>query len=378
MSTPSSKDSDFFLASYFEELLTDPVPAQLPAEEEKTTAKPVAPKANQTPEKLAEASVIKAPEKKTPKNASLARTEPEALPELHQPIQKSAAASIPAPNNTVTSASEEAPAPQLQPETKTELQQRQAYLEETQKQKLQALLNQGIQLQAPVKTKPQTAQVVIEKVAQKVEQQVRVEQKVQVEQKIQEVHVEVKAPVQEIITVEQQTAAQTGYSLGVNDLLEWHENGRPMWAQERFDVLLFEVSGLTLAVPLVALGQIQPLNENLTPLFGQSNWFMGLLNSAHGKIKTINTALFVMPEKYSETFLETAKYVISIDGVSWGLAVDKVNQPVTLNPSEVKWRGERTKRPWLAGTVKSAMCALIDIPQMAKLLHDSDKNAQKR
>lgn len=237
---------------------------------------------------------------------------------------------------------------------------------------MQALLNQGIQLQAPVKTKSQTAQVVIEKVAQKVEQ------KIQVEQKVQEVHVEVKAPVQEITTVEQQTAAQTGYSLGVNDLLEWHENGRPMWAQERFDVLLFEVSGLTLAVPLVALGQIQPLNENLTPLFGQSNWFMGLLNSAHGKIKTINTALFVMPEKYSETFLETAKYVISIDGVSWGLAVDKVNQPVTLNPSEVKWRGERTKRPWLAGTVKSAMCALIDIPQMAKLLHDSDKNAQKR
>lgn len=156
--------------------------------------------------------------------------------------------------------------------------------------------------------------------------------------------------------------------------LEWLENGRPQWAQSRFDVLLFQVSGLTLAVPLISLGQIQPLTDELTPLFGQADWFMGLQPTPAGKIRTVNTAKFVMPERYDESFVETAKYVVSINGVPWGLAVDSVNQPITLQPDDVKWRGDRSKRPWLAGTVKDHMCALLDIPRIGQMLIDADKN----
>ncbi|WP_062060384.1 chemotaxis protein CheW [Cellvibrio sp. OA-2007] len=156
--------------------------------------------------------------------------------------------------------------------------------------------------------------------------------------------------------------------------LEWLENGRPQWAQSRFDVLLFKVSGLTLAVPLISLGQIQPLTDELTPLFGQADWFMGFQPTAAGKIRTVNTAKFVMPERYDPHFLETAKYVMSINGVPWGLAVDSVNQPITLMPEDVKWRGDRSKRPWLAGTVKDHMCALLDIPRIGQILIEADKN----
>lgn len=156
----------------------------------------------------------------------------------------------------------------------------------------------------------------------------------------------------------------------IENFLIWNENGRPVWAQHKFDALLFEVSGLALAVPLIALGQIINLSpDKLTPLFGRSEWFMGLLTTASGQVRVINTALFVMPERYQTSFLESAEYVISMDGQPWGLAVDSVTQPITLDPEDVKWRSERTSRPWLAGTVKSKMCALIDIPQMAKLLN---------
>ncbi len=161
------------------------------------------------------------------------------------------------------------------------------------------------------------------------------------------------------------------------EALQWQPNGRPRWAQERFDVLLFDVSGLTLAVPLVALGQIQPITEELTPLFGQADWFMGLLPTPMGKLRTVNTALFVMPERYDDKFVKTAKYVVSIDGLPWGLAVNSVNQPTSLDPDAVKWRTERSKRPWLAGTVKEHMCALIDIPMMGRMLLETDKNLQK-
>jgi purine-binding chemotaxis protein CheW len=167
---------------------------------------------------------------------------------------------------------------------------------------------------------------------------------------------------------------ESGASEEIMAALEWMDNGRPCWAQSRFDVLLFTVSGLTLAVPLIALGQIQPITDELTPLFGQADWFMGIQPTAVGKIRTINTSKFVMPERYDESFLKTAKYVVSIDGLPWGLAVDAVNQPISLEPEDVKWRSERSKRAWLAGTVKQHMCALIDIPMMGKLLQDSDKS----
>lgn len=160
--------------------------------------------------------------------------------------------------------------------------------------------------------------------------------------------------------------------------LEWMPNGLPQWAQARFDVLLFKVSGLTLAVPLITLGKIQPITEALTPLFGQADWFMGLLPTLSGKIRTVNTAKFVMPERYDENFVKNAKYVVSINGVPWGLAVDSVNQPIRLEPDAVNWRTNRSKRPWLAGTIKEHMCALLDIPMIGQMLMDADKNYAKK
>lgn len=184
-----------------------------------------------------------------------------------------------------------------------------------------------------------------------------------------EIAVEAEVVVETVEIAEETVVAKAE---SVIEFLEWCENGRPQWAQERFEVLLFQVSGLTLAVPLIALGQIQPITDEMTTLFGQADWFMGLQPSPAGKIRTVNTALFVMPERYDPKFVESAKYVVSLSGVPWGLAVDSVNQPISLNVDDVKWRSERSKRPWLAGTVKGHMCALVDIPQMAQMLLDAD------
>lgn len=193
-------------------------------------------------------------------------------------------------------------------------------------------------------------------------------------EEIQEWEIEVAEAVVPELDLQLQPEAENQSAHFQLDGLEWLENGRPQWAQSRFDVLLFQVSGLTLAVPLISLGQIQPLTEELTPLFGQADWFMGLQPTPAGKIRTVNTAKFVMPERYDESFVQTAKYVVSINGVPWGLAVDSVNQPITLEPEDVKWRGDRSKRPWLAGTVKDHMCALLDIPRIGQMLIDADKN----
>ena len=146
-------------------------------------------------------------------------------------------------------------------------------------------------------------------------------------------------------------------------------DGQPSWAEEPFECLLFDVAGLTFAVPLVCLGPISPLHDQeLTPLFGQPDWFLGILPSQSGNLKVLDTARWVMPDRYREDFRQGLQYVISVQGYEWGLAVHQVSRSIRLDPSEVKWRTQRTQRPWLAGTVIEHMCALLDVSALAELI----------
>lgn len=146
-------------------------------------------------------------------------------------------------------------------------------------------------------------------------------------------------------------------------------DGRPAWAAEPFECLLFDVAGLTLAVPLVCLGSIYSLaGQELTPLFGQPEWFLGILPSQAGNLKVLDTARWVMPDRYRDDFRQGLQYVISVQGYEWGLAVHQVSRSLRLDPSEIKWRSQRGQRPWLAGTVIEHMCALLDVAELAELI----------
>ena len=146
-------------------------------------------------------------------------------------------------------------------------------------------------------------------------------------------------------------------------------DGRPVWAAEPFECLLFDVAGLTLAVPLVCLGSIYTLaGQELTPLFGQPDWFLGILTCQAGNLKVLDTARWVMPDRYRDDFRQGLQYVISVQGYEWGLAVHQVSRSLRLDPSEIKWRSQRGQRPWLAGTVIEHMCALLDVAALAELI----------
>ncbi|RON20401.1 chemotaxis protein CheW [Pseudomonas brassicacearum] len=146
-------------------------------------------------------------------------------------------------------------------------------------------------------------------------------------------------------------------------------DGRPSWAAEPFECLLFDVAGLTLAVPLVCLGSIYSLaGHELTPLFGQPEWFLGILPSQAGNLKVLDTARWVMPDRYRDDFRQGLQYVISVQGYEWGLAVHQVSRSLRLDPNEIKWRSHRGQRPWLAGTVIEHMCALVDVSALAELI----------
>lgn len=197
---------------------------------------------------------------------------------------------------------------------------------------------------------------------------------VAVEPEVVEVIADVETPVETAQSVDEVEQEELQVEEPAVD--HWVE-GRPPWAQQRFDCLLFKVAGLTLAVPLVELGGVLVIEDELRPLFGQPDWFLGLLPSkTEGTVKAIDTARWVMPERYPEDAGEF-KYVILMEGSDWGMACHQVDDAITLEPDQVSWRSDRGKRPWLAGTVVDHMCAIMDVSALLNLLKQSQTQQQQ-
>ncbi len=149
----------------------------------------------------------------------------------------------------------------------------------------------------------------------------------------------------------------------------WLENGRPAWAEGEFDVLILKVNRLSFAVPLLLLGQIQPITDELSRVFGQAPWFMGIQPTSLGRIRVLNTPLYI-----AQQALESVpEYLVSIDQLNWGLAFDEAQQPLRLRPEQVRWRAKRDQQQWMAGILKDQLCPLVDIAALGKFLNQKQQ-----
>lgn len=146
----------------------------------------------------------------------------------------------------------------------------------------------------------------------------------------------------------------------------------PAWAVPDFQVLLFAVAGLKLAVPLTELnGIVEWGDEYITEMPGHAPWYLGLIQNQGKNVPVIDTLQQVVPKnRWPAEHLEQQnfKHIIMIDGGRWGLACEKVLEVITLKTDSVKWRSSRTKRRWLLGTVIEHMCALLDSSEFATML----------
>lgn len=147
-----------------------------------------------------------------------------------------------------------------------------------------------------------------------------------------------------------------------------HASDVPAWAGERFQALLFEVAGLTLAVPLVKLKGVVTHSEALTPMPGQAPLFAGLVGYQGQQSRVVDTARLVLPADRAAQLDADAEArcqsLVMIDDGRWALACARIGDVIELDSSGVKWRTAGGRRLWLAGTVIERMCALLDIDQL--------------
>lgn len=192
---------------------------------------------------------------------------------------------------------------------------------------------------------------------------------VELEAKVETPEVEVTeseiADIQPEIEVEEQVAVELQTQSGAAGLGHWETPIR----EQNFQVLYFDVNGVTFAVPLDELGGIHRKAE-LNHLIGRPAWYLGLQTNRDSQLDVVDTAKWVMAEKLrDDSYKEAYQYIVMLGESMWGLACSQLLGTETLSSEKIRWREQVGKRPWLAGMVKEKMCALIHVEALIAMLN---------
>ncbi len=148
--------------------------------------------------------------------------------------------------------------------------------------------------------------------------------------------------------------------------------GAPPWAATPFRCQLVNIAGLTLAVPTVRIAAV--LSEACPKAAGTEDppWQLGLLDWQDRPVRVVDAAWWILPPE--RRLPATGRWpggkmavVIVADG-RYGLACEALAEIVALEPAAVRWRSDRTQRPWLAGTLLKQAWVLLDVEGLTGLL----------
>ena len=140
-----------------------------------------------------------------------------------------------------------------------------------------------------------------------------------VAEEVQEWAVETtKESVEEIITTEpeiveheevaQQAEAELETQTGRAEVPDWQSIART----DAFQVLYFDVNGITFAVPLDELGGIHRRGE-MNHLIGRPGWYLGLQTNKEDQLDVVDTAKWVMSDRLSDdSHREDYQYIVML------------------------------------------------------------------
>lgn len=130
---------------------------------------------------------------------------------------------------------------------------------------------------------------------------------------------------------------------------------------------LFEVCGVLVAVPArrVCAEIPLPVLQQDAP---QPAWLRRAASGDEAVI--VDPALLVLPEDLAPRSIplqERCGGVLLLDDGSWGMALEEPGHEQTIAAATVCWRGPRGTRPWLAGTLSSRRCVVLDLDNIQQL-----------
>ena len=77
---------------------------------------------------------------------------------------------------------------------------------------------------------------------------------------------------------------------------------------------------------------------------------------AHNMKKTL-----INPPNYLPTELICNNFGVLLEKSKFGLLFEDIVETASIDPGDVKWRGQNSKRKWLAGTVNKMNLSILDV-----------------
>lgn len=129
---------------------------------------------------------------------------------------------------------------------------------------------------------------------------------------------------------------------------------------------LIRCGGLTLGIPSGAIAEVMTVPLRWTPLSDTRAWVLG--SGTEETYTIVDTVALLMPGSALQAAVAVGGSVVLLAGRCWALACDGIGATITPDPAQINWRGAQGKRPWLAGTLREPICALLDMPALFGLL----------
>ncbi|MES9994152.1 MAG: chemotaxis protein CheW [Candidatus Thiodiazotropha sp.] len=142
----------------------------------------------------------------------------------------------------------------------------------------------------------------------------------------------------------------------------------PEWVDEAFQVLLFEVNGIKLGIPLSSLMGILSYTGAGSQLPGQPGWSLGVIVNRDEKVVVINSAKLLMPERLHDDAPVSPQHLLLIGDGNRALAVDKICSTLLVEKEAIRWRSGTGIRPWYAGIIIDELSVLLDVDGIMKML----------
>lgn len=134
----------------------------------------------------------------------------------------------------------------------------------------------------------------------------------------------------------------------------------PDWATKPFEVLLLRLNQHHLAIPLLHIGMVCKIENDVRRLANAPDWFLGLYPYKGKNIKVLDTLHVLKDMSESDSTANPYRYFVTIGAQHYALACMNIEKVVKLQVDMVRWRSWRESNPWNVGIIPSQMCILLD------------------
>lgn len=135
---------------------------------------------------------------------------------------------------------------------------------------------------------------------------------------------------------------------------------------------IVKVNGKRLALPLASIANIIPCPDKVWLDADKHNCVIGLMPYEDMAVDVVPISFLMNPDGREDTTLESIKdkgdTIVILKDSEIGLACDEAAETILLNKESICWRGEESKRKWLAGTIKEEDLALLDTEEIIVMI----------